>query len=278
MSNILQRKELPFKIIWLNGMPRSGTNWLCQILDSNENVLFKMAPLFSYSFKNSVDNNSSKEEWIDFFEQVYFSNDEFINQVKKRSNGDFPAFLQKVARPEFMVIKDTRHHQLMARLLELFPSIKLIHIVRNPCGAIHSWLTASKEFPSTHDPMQEWRTGACRKINESEFWGFDDWKLLTLQYMELEKSYPDQVKLISYEDMVNDAHAVTRTIFEFSGLKITEQTEKFLIESQSTHSDLNYSVFKDKSVKDKWKNSLNVEIISEINRDLKGTVLEKYLY
>lgn len=258
-------------------MPRSGTNWLCQIFDSNEDVNFKMAPLFSYSFRNVLDRNSTLEEWNDFFRSVNDSQDNFINQVEKRSKGDFPKFAHKKEHPSFLVIKDTRNHHLTPRILELFPSIKIIHIVRNPCGAIYSWLTASNEFPSSADPMQEWRTGKCRKTDESEFWGFDDWKLLTLKYMELEKSHPNQVKLISYEDLVNDSQAVTKRIFDFTGLTFSSQTESFLIESQSRHSDVYNAVFKDKSVKDKWRHNLNAEIISQIRSDLEGSVLEEYL-
>ncbi len=258
-------------------MPRSGTNWLCQIFDSNERVIFKMAPLFSYSFKNAVNNNSTQQEWSDLFEGVYNSMDEFINQVKKRTSGDFPVFHGKVKPPEFLVIKDTRNHHLTGKILDFFPSIKIIHIVRNPCGAIYSWLSAANEFPSTADPMKEWRTGACRKTDESEFWGFDDWKLLTLQYTELEKTHPNQVKVISYENLVTDALTTTSRIFEFAGLKMSEQTEKFLIESQSRHSDIYNAVFKDKSVKDKWRSHLKAEVIEEIYKDLKGTILEKYL-
>mgnify|MGYP000598251825 FL=1 len=67
-------------VIWLNGMPRSGTSWLSQIFDSHPNVSFKLSPLFSYEFKNRVNERSTLKEWMQFFEEVSASDDEFVNQ------------------------------------------------------------------------------------------------------------------------------------------------------------------------------------------------------
>lgn len=280
MSADIHGEILPFKIIWLNGMPRSGTNWLSQIFDSNENVNFKLAPLFSYAFKNAAHKDSPREVWVRLFREVYESDDPFINQKVKRESGNFPVFKNKKQFPEFLVIKDTRNHQLIPSLLGLFDELKIIHIVRNPCGAIHSWLSAPREFPADADPMTEWRTGQCRKQGEAEgeYWGFDDWKLVTTNYTRLEKQYPDKVKMISYEDLVDDPMTVTKSMFDFIGLDFTEETRNFLVASQATHSDHEYAVFKSKKVKDKWKQQLNSEIINEIRKDLEGSDLEKYLH
>lgn len=269
---------LPFKIIWLSGMPRSGTNWLSQIFDSHEKVNFKLSPLFSYAFKNRVGSNSSKEEWVRFFEDVYHSNDDFLNQKQKRADGIFPTFKVKGPEREFLVIKETRNHHLMPMLLELFEDIKVIYIVRNPCGAINSWLSSPKEFPSNASPKKEWQTGKCRKIGEGEYWGFDDWKLLTTQYMSYEKKYSNNVKVISYENLVERSSDITKNMFDFVGLKLSEQTKKFLFLSQTTHSNHSRAVFKGKEVKDKWKSNLDPEIIEAIRHELLGAKLEKYFY
>ena len=39
------------RIISIHGVPRSGTSWLGQILDSSPKVRYKFQPLFSYAFK-----------------------------------------------------------------------------------------------------------------------------------------------------------------------------------------------------------------------------------
>jgi hypothetical protein len=268
----------PMKVVWLCGMPRSGTNWLCQIFDSHENVNFKLSPLFSYAFKNKVGVNSTKEDWTKFFEDVYHSKDDFLNQTQKRADGIFPDFMVKRSFPEFLVIKDTRYHNLIPSILEHFADIKIVYIVRNPCGAINSWLLSKKEFPSHADPLKEWKTGHCRKIGMEEFWGFDDWKSLTKQYLDLERKYPEKVKVVSYEDIVEQSSLQTSIMFDFVGLNPSKQTEDFLMLSQTTHIEHGNAVYKDKSVKDNWKSSLAPEIIAAIKDDLEGTELEKYLY
>lgn len=276
-ENQLLKSMLPFQVIWLNGMPRSGTNWLSQIFDSNEEVNFKLAPLFSYAFKDGVNSNSSLAQWIQFFTDVYNSGDPFVNQQQKRDSGAFPVFKGKKRSPRFLVIKDTRNHNLFPALLEKFHGIKVIYIVRNPCGAIYSWLNNPKEFPANADSATEWKTGKCRKVNETEFWGFDDWKLLTEKYLKLQNDYPHQVMVVSYEKLVDDPLQVTQQMFDFAGLELTEATRSFLVASQSVHSDNDFAVFKNKEVKDKWKLHLSEKIKNEIFRELRGTILEKYL-
>lgn len=224
-----------------------------------------------------VGRNSSREEWMKFFKDVYNSNDDFLNQTQKRADGIFPIF-EKNKHPESLVIKDTRFHDLMPLLLEFFSEIKIIYIVRNPCGATSSWLSSKKEFPENANPREEWKTGECRKIGEGEFWGFDDWRILTTRYLDLQIKYPKNVKVVSYENLVEHAFDQTNDMFEFVGLNFSNETQKFLTLSQSTHSDHGNAVYKSKEVKDKWKTSLDPEIIEAIRHELLGTKLEKYFH
>jgi hypothetical protein len=269
---------LNFKVIWLFGMPRSGTNWLSQIFDSHSNVRFKLAPLYSYALKNFVDENSPEEDWQLFYEKVYESVDEFMDQTRRRKSGEFPVFLRKNATPRFLVIKDNRHHNLADRIVNSALKPKIIYIVRHPCGAINSWLKAPKEFPKTADHQEEWRTGKCRKTGPGEFWGFDDWKYLTGKYMELSRAFPDRVHIVKYEHLVDAAKRETERIFDFAELSLDPQTTAFLEMSQKKHSASEYSVSKDKKVKDEWRQELDKNIIDEIYADLRGSILEELLY
>ena len=40
------------KVIAIFGMPRSGTSFLGQILDSSPSVAYRLEPIFSYKLKN----------------------------------------------------------------------------------------------------------------------------------------------------------------------------------------------------------------------------------
>ena len=158
-----------FKVIWLNGMPRSGTSWLGQIFDSHPDTKYRLAPLFSFAFKNYVDENSSREDWIDFFRKVYsMDGDSFLEQTDRRKKNQYPVFNNKNTNPGILVLKHTRYHNLTNHLLDIFPEIKIIHIVRNPCAVINSWLSVSREFPKDADPLKEWQTGNCRKTGPED--------------------------------------------------------------------------------------------------------------
>lgn len=265
------------KYVFLIGMPRSGTSWLSQIFDSSPEVRFRLSPLFSYALKNAVDIKSSKDEWAEYLDKVYNTEDGFMSQTVRRKEGKYPIFEEKANNPVFLVIKNTRYHNLTERMLELFDDIKIIYIVRHPCGAINSWLKSKKEFPQGADPLKEWKSGKCRKIYPEEFWGFDDWKKVTRMYLELTEKFPYKIGIIKYEDLVNNPIDVTNRVFEFVGIRLTKQTENFLIECHKTHDVDEYAVFKNKNVKDRWKNELNQKIIEKIYKDLKGTELEAFI-
>jgi len=132
------------QIIVVVGMPRSGTSWLSQILDSCPQVRFRLSPLFSYAFKNAVDEHSSKEEYEAVFQGAYHARDEFMEQARNRELGHYPTFKEKVPDPGFLVVKMTRFHHLLSTMLRYFEELKLVAIVRHPCGAINSWLTTPK--------------------------------------------------------------------------------------------------------------------------------------
>lgn len=257
-------------------MPRSGTSWLSQIFDSSPDVRFRLSPLFSYELKNFVTDDSHKTTWNLLFEKAYLSNSEFMDQTYRRVAGEYPVFSFKASLPAFLVIKDTRFHNLTVHMLSLFPDMKMIGIVRNPCGAINSWLRAPKEFPPGNDPLHHWRAGECKKEGRGDFWGFEDWKWVTILFLQLERETPERFFLVQYEDIVLEPVRWAKAMFDFCGLKYSDQTKKFIIESQTTHVDNEYAVFKKTEVKDKWKTQLSPIIIKEIYDELKGTDLERF--
>jgi hypothetical protein len=267
----------PRKIIWSNGLPRSGTSWLCQILDSAPEVAFRLAPLFSWQFRGRMQPTDPVESWRTFFTEVLASVDPWLSQQERRKAGKFPVFTQKEHPAPVLVVKDVRHHEYIPHLLQLDLPFHVVHIIRDPRAAIHSWLTNPKEFPQEADPMTHWRTGAIRKINPSEYWGFEDWKRLTLLYQDLSQRHPDKVHLIHYEELIDAPAERSRELFERLGLQWTGQTEAFLSTSTSRNSDDPFSVYKDPSVKVRWRGALQEEIQRAIEDELRDTSLAIHL-
>lgn len=257
-------------------MPRSGTSWLGQLFDSSPDVAYRLEPIFSYAFKNVVDEYSSRDEYQRFFNGIYCSHDDFMLQNDKRRAGTYPIF-QKNLQPSILAFKTTRFHHLMETMLIYFNNLKMVSIVRHPCGAICSWLNTAREFPANADPNTEWRTGACRKTAKEEFWGFDDWKEVTRLHLSLQKKYPKQFTIIRYEDLVNETTQVLSEVFKFIGLEMNVQTETFIKSCHIRHDVDSYSVFKSKQVVDAWRTLLPADIQQTIISEIEGTDLAIFL-
>lgn len=266
-----------FSIGWIAGMPRSGTTWLSQIFASSSDVRLKFCPLFSYEFKNILNEQSTVDEWHKLFFDVYHTKSEYLDQDYLRKQGLVPKFDDRKESPKHLMIKSTRFHNLIPHILSKDLPVKFVHIVRNPCANIHSWLTNPHEFPADADPKVEWRTGECRKNGPGEFWGFDDWVKVTTEALMLSKKYPDKFRVIQYETLVKETEQSVRELFSFFNIPYGEQTADFINMSQTKHDSNKRSVFKDPAQKESWSTLLDPEIISSCRQEVSGTELEKFL-
>ncbi len=261
----------------ITGMPRSGTSWIGQIVDSSPEVRYKMSPLFSYEFKNRIKEGASRQDWEEVLRGAYVSENDFMNQTTRRRAGEYPTFPRKLAEPPLLVIKYNRFQNLTEEMLDLLPEMKVLAVVRHPCGAIHSWLTAPKEFPPDADPLEHWRSGAAKKSGYGDFFGFDDWCWVTRLHVRLAEERPEQFRLVRYEIFVDHAERETKGLFDWLGLAYTEQTASFLRQSQTTAVPGEYSVFRAPMVKDRWRSELQPQIQEAIFSELQGTDLARFL-
>lgn len=267
---------MPKTIIWLSGMPRSGTNWASQIFASSPQIRAKFCPLYSYEFKNELDENSTPEDWEAFFPRVYDTQSDYMDQEYLRRDGHVPDFKEKEDQPPILFIKSIRFHNLIEGILRKHSGIRFVGMVRDPRAAIHSWLSNPLEFPKDADPVKEWRTGACRKTGAGEFWGFDDWKFVAGLYLKLQKEWPERFFLIRYENLVANPVDRTRELFQHLDIPFHDQTQSFLTECHQHHSDHKRSVFKKPDAINTWKNCLAPDIIKTIEGEINGTPLAQF--
>ncbi len=263
-------------IVWLTGMPRSGTTWISQILASSPDVRVKFCPLFSYAFKNVLDENSTSDQWQRLFEMVYVTEDDFMDQNHLRSKGLVPEFAKK-AKPRTLIIKSNRFHNLTGSILQKCPNVRFVSIIRHPCATIHSWITNPLEFPADQDPKKEWRNGSCRKTDAGEFWGFEDWKRVTSLQLRLAQKSPDRFLICQYKNFLKSSLKSSLELFDWLGLEMTQSTRDFIAASQSKHDDHRRSVYKNPSKLNDWKISMSPDIVAEIMAELEGTELEVFL-
>jgi hypothetical protein len=265
------------QVTWISGMPRSGTTWLSQIFASAPEVRLKFCPLFSYEFKNALDEHSSGDEWRQLFWDVYNTNSDFLDQEYLRREGLVPTFEDKIKDPRHLVIKSTRFHNLVPNIIERTDNVRFVHIVRHPCDCINSWLNNPREFPSDADPLSDWRYGNCRKTGPGEFWGFDDWKAVNRQALTLQDSYPERFIILRYEDLVRDTKRGIKKLFQELGMIYGQQTDNFINLASSKHDNNKRSVFKRTSLQPEWLEQLHPSIISSCLAEVEGTELEQFI-
>lgn len=265
-------------IISIHGTPRSGTTWLGQIIDSSPQVRYKFQPLFSKAFKERISIRTPIEQTLRTLEEIYNREDKFLDRTKEKLAGIHKEFDQKERFPPFLAIKHNRYHYLIPYFLEFLSNIKIIGIIRHPCGTLNSWRKAPHEFLPEHDFMKNWRFAEDRTaFRPEEYFGFHKWKELTKLFLVMKAQYPENVFLLRYEDLTRNPFQKTEELYQFCQLPMNEQTQAFLTESTTNRNEDVYSVYKAGKKVDDWKDELDQSIIDSVYKELANTEFEPYL-
>ncbi len=269
---------MKMKRIAIHSVPRSGSTWLGSIFDSHPAVIYKFQPLFSYALKGYLSPESDLERILSFYQELENTRDDFMDQADAKSRGIVPDFAK--SSPHTIVYKEVRYHHIIENLLIRDKDIKIIGLVRNPLSTLASWLKAPREFRSDlgWDFEKEWLDAPSKNQNRpEEFYGFNKWMDVTLLFERLSRSHPHNFYLIRYESLLTNTLDEVRNLFKFAGLEFTEQTETFINASKARHTTDSYGVYKKKTGRDDWKNSLPQQIIETVQAELEKAGLESYL-
>lgn len=245
----------------IHGAPRSGTTWLANIFNSNERVAYRQQPLFSYTFKDFLDENSSHEKIERFFSEIYHSDDNYLNQLQEIQEGKVHQFEKN--KPSHIVYKEVIYHYILSNLLANC-SVKLVGIIRNPIATLTSFYKAPAEFKDDWNFDEEWllatKKNRCCKEN---YFGYSRWKEVAKLFHTLQDKYGrDRVILIRYSDLLKDTTSMTEYLFQKLDLEISNQTIDFIRNSKSHNNRNAYSVFKNRSIDDELKYSISEKIVS----------------
>lgn len=255
--------------IAIHSVPRSGSTWLANIFDSHPDVIFRFQPLFSYAFKDFLDNTSTHEDIENFFEKIKVSDDPFLTQEEGKKKGIIPVF-KKNQNPTHVCYKEVRYNHIIQNLLENDDEIIVIGIIRNPLATLNSWWRAPKEFRRDlgWQISEEWEFAPKKnKGKVEEFNGYKKWKEVTELFLKLKSAYQDRFYILNYDTLLQTTNQEVKNLFKFCDLEIPDQTLEFLSKSSSKNDSNAYSVFKSKDNDDKWKDELPEFIIKEIVED-----------
>lgn len=257
------------QVIALFGVPRSGTSWLGQILNSSPKVLFRFQPLFSYEFKDRLSSVSSSEQIQSFYQDIIDAKSEFVLQSKNVSGNSPPNFVKK--DPDVLVWKEVRYLNIISNLTKESET-KFVFIVRHPAAVIHSWLNAPKEFDKKWIPTNEWMYAARKNAGKpEEYFGYYKWKEAANIFLDTSEAYPDRTMIVKYEDLVLYAEKVTKKVFDFTGLEYGQQTQQFLRDSTSQTDTDPYGVYRKDQDPYSWRTDMDMGIIEELLHDFEAS-------
>ena len=260
--------------IAIHSVPRSGSTWLGEILNSSPYVKYCFQPLFSYQFKDFLDEYSSKEDVDRFFSMLSDTDDDFICQKSQRIAGTLP-LVSKDDLATHVIYKEVRYHHILENLMAVDKDIKLILLVRDPIEVMNSWINAPKEFDENWDVNEQLISAELKNMGRKEnFYGLDAWIQTTRRFEQLAKSYSKRVILINYSTLKSNPMQTVYNIFKFIDLGLTNSTRSFLRESLEKKVSDTYSVFRGGK---KSHMTLNDNLVDKITKHVTDAKLSHYI-
>ena len=186
------------KMIFIIGLPRSGTTLLEKIISSHSKVgsISEIGFIFREITSNILTNKTVDENKINFFINQNLEN-KFNNLLKSYN-----------IQNDYIIDKSLNNFWYIGFIKIFFPNAKIIHSFRNPkdnCLSIYKNL-----FPT----------------NDSWLYSQEDMAEYYLIYNDLMKFWNEmfegEIYNCKYEELVNDHNNKTREIIQFCGLKWEE--------------------------------------------------------
>ena len=288
-----------FNIISIQSSPRSGSTWLQAIMESHPNIITRYQPLFSHAFKNYINKFSTKDNFNKFINDIYKSDDEFINSksefhIKNNINISIIPACNKI-NINTIVMKNVHHNNLIELFIKLCPEIKIIGLIRNPCAVINSLINNYNEYQREWLDTDEWLTGIHKNIDQYHYWGYLKWKEIVDIFENIKHHYPNNIYLLQYETLVDNPLIELKKLFHFMDISFDNDVLDYIKKSRTIDNindnindnidnninDINdnisdYGLIKSTIVKDKWKIQLPNDIKNYIEQDIKNTKYAKY--
>ena len=265
----------------IHSVPRSGSSWLGEIVNSHPAVNYNFQPLFSYAFKSALDDDTSQADIRRFFSDVAASQDPFITQQEGRAKGIKPNFV-KQGEARVVAYKEVRYHYILEHALKTVPEFKCVGLVRCPFAALSSFKQAPREFRADlgWDFEREWRFAQSKNENRREdYFGYEKWKETAQVFLRLKEQFPDRMHLVNYNALISDTVSQVEALFAFIGLDVPPQTRAFIeadLHEQPEQGVDTYSVFNARSTDTGWQGKLSEQTLHYIYNDLKSSPLAAF--
>ena len=275
------------------GSPRSGTSWLFEILlELMPRSLGLWEPLrmskypymrsLTSSFRPYLSPSEQYPGYRQFFSDLLAGRNARFDTIHSWNIREFKNYLSKKPR---LLIKFVRANRLLPWLIEHFPFLQVLLIVRHPCAVVASQLNhpswnytriqndsrypvVSREFLRELPHIRKLMDFSLTPEEKlAVTWGFD-------YYIPLRYHIEQKVHTLFYENLVTRGELEMGRITEHLGLNMDPEYLKLLKRpSQSTITNHNMLFT---SPINKWKDQLSPGQVSRIMRVVKGFGLDIY--
>ena len=176
-----------------------------------------------------------------------------------------PGLRRSCRASKVVVLKTIRY--TMARTLALMkrdPLVKVIHLIRDPRGVIHSRHTRAERVSITRRTVEAYSWDYCRGVQEDLDLGD-----------EADRRYPGRLLRVRYEDVALAPVPLARKLLAFAGLRLLAKQERRLraLTSRATYEpDTSVDVLETNSTAAAfaWRGDFSISYTSPIDASCQG--------
>lgn len=245
MRTLLPTSHRLENTVILTGLPRSGTTWLGEIVNTIPRSAMLFEPLHlrrvpeaksaGFSWATLLESEAEHPEALEFIERILRG--QFINEWIARDLKIKDCLGMKV-----LIVKFVRAQRILEWMVSNFPIRRPLYIIRHPCAVVASqvrleWKTRIDHSAVMGEPILRLfphLTGFVEELETIEERLAAKWCLGN--YYALSRSKPYNFELVTYEQLVTDGPAQLERIFTALGFPVPEQAiSNFKSPSVTTH-------------------------------------------
>ncbi|MEL4455022.1 sulfotransferase [Lutimonas vermicola] len=245
--------------VFLAGSARSGTTWVQNILNGNNDYRVMFEP-----FHNQ--KTILIKDWSNrLFLRPNNKEDKFTKPTGLILNGKvrnkWVDKFNKKFLPKKRLIKDIRTNLMLKWIKECFPEIKIIYLMRHPCAVVNSrmklgWQDHVTDFLNQTELVEDYLKDYLNFIETNQ----DPFERQMIMWcienmVPLKQLSKDDAIVIFYEDMYENSEVVATSLFHYLDLKISNKVLR-KIQKPSEVTRANSKVRTGGNNIDSWQKSL----------------------
>lgn len=252
------------------GVPRSGTTLISVILNNHsqifvdKNAIAKRILSCRDRCYENFDFEKKGGHWVEQIRKderlISFFNPSVISGVSSLAEYFSDGLLRRAQEKGKSIVGDKSPDALedLDSLLAIFPSAKIIHLVRDPRPNVFSLVT--RQYMDLQLAALKWKDWNTRALNHLDWLG------------------KNRIHILKYEDLVNQPRDTVQTLCEFLGVAFEEQMLDIKRNEEVKRENSYVAAEIDKMKNDRWQIRFNDREIRKIESIVGSSVMRSFGY